>query len=306
MKKSLKTFSSVDKYNGYTILIYGELWEEGYIDGMIVQRAKFSKDGRKVMDLSMDHEGILLNRPYTRTRYFNMGWAICSPEDKFDENIGIEICKRRFRKSPLRTETGLFLTKDMVQALIENEIKYIKSHWSKFVHPTDKAENTVMKAFKAFADSVSKKKGESDINVWKEEKDEPTSYTEADSLTDEEKLMRKPPMFGSEETNDNSDAKEPGIGPGSYVRVLSKNEQEVPFTVAYVKDVDDNGIYCLWSMKFNDIFSSFRVNNTYFDTKTYSFRLATNQEVSDTLKEIEKKTSFHWNVSEKRLEFKYV
>lgn len=305
MKKSLKKFSSVDKYNGYTILIYGELWEEGYIDGMIVQRAKFSKDGRKVMDLSMDHEGILLNRPYTRTRYFNMGWAICSPEDKFDENIGIEICKRRFRKSPLMTETGLFLTKDMVQALIENEIKYIKSHWNKFVR-NQQSENTVMKAFKAFANSVSKKKEEPDINVWKEKKDEPTSYTDGELTTDEEKLMRKPPMFDTKETGDNSEAKEPGIGPGSYVRVLNKNGQEIPFTVAYVKDVDDNGIYCLWSMKFDENFSSFRVNNTYFDARTYSLRLATNQEVSDALKEIEKKTSFHWNVSEKRLEFKYV
>ena len=141
MKKSFKKFLKVRKYNGYTIMVYGERWEEGYIDGMIIQRAKFSKDGRKVMDLSTDHEEILLNRPYTRTRYFNMGWAICSPEDKFDETVGIELCKKRFRKSPLKTETGLFLTEDMINALLENEINYIEKNWSKFVHSNENTQN---------------------------------------------------------------------------------------------------------------------------------------------------------------------
>ena len=65
-----------------------------------------------------------------------MGWAICSPQDTYDEKAGIELCKKRFRKSPLTAKTGLFLTNDMVNAILDNEVNYIKAHWGKFV-PND-------------------------------------------------------------------------------------------------------------------------------------------------------------------------
>jgi len=313
MKKSLKKFSKVETFREHKILVYGELWEEGYVDGLVIQRAKFSRDGRKVMDISMDHEDILLNRPYIRTRYFNMGWAICSPEDKFDETVGIELCKKRFRKSPLKTETGLFLTKDMVNALIENEVNYIKKNWAKFAPKTLlPGEAEIMSAANKVVNVIKNvKKKEDDFDFWKVKKEEPTLYIE-DSLTEEEKLMRKPPMFNVEETIEvlkeatDECPVDTGVEAGSYVRVLSKTNQKIPFTVAYVKNVDDNGVDCLWLIKYGDNFSSFRINNTYLPKSRYFVRLATEKEVSDALKAIEEKTSFHWNVSEKRLEAKYV
>lgn len=132
MKRSFRTFKAQEQYKGFIILVYGEVWEEGYIDGIVLKRAKYTRDGREVLDVSKNDESILLTRPYTRTRLFNMGWAICNPADKFDEERGIELCKKRFRKTPLKAETGLFLTKDMCRAIVHNEVEYIKAHWDKF------------------------------------------------------------------------------------------------------------------------------------------------------------------------------
>ncbi len=140
MKKSLKTYSIKEEYNGHTILIYGERWEEGYIDGIVIKRARFSKDGERLMDKGISSENILLKRPYTRTRYFNMGWAICNPNDKFDFQTGVDICKKRFRKSPMETETGLFLTNDMIHAILKNEVDFIKKNWGKFCPEKKEAE----------------------------------------------------------------------------------------------------------------------------------------------------------------------
>lgn len=140
MKKSLKTYSIKEEYNGHTILIYGERWEEGYIDGIVIKRARFSKDGGRLMDKGISSENILLKRPYTRTRYFNMGWAICNPNDKFDFQTGVDICKKRFRKSPMETETGLFLTNDMIHAILKNEVDFIKKNWDKFCPEKKEAE----------------------------------------------------------------------------------------------------------------------------------------------------------------------
>lgn len=145
MKKRVKSFKVEDTFNGSIILVYGELWEDGYVDGMVIRRAKFSRDGRKMMDESTSSEEILFNKPYTRTRCFNMGWAICSCEDKYDLRTGIELCKKRFRKSPLKTETGLFLTKDMIQALLLNEVSFIKKNWQKFAPKSFSATREEMK-----------------------------------------------------------------------------------------------------------------------------------------------------------------
>lgn len=288
MKKSLKTFKTTGMYNGYTILIYGELWEEGYIDGMILQRAKFSKDGRKIMDLSMDHEGILLTRPYTRTRYFNMGYAICSPEDKYNEAAGIEICKRRFRKSPLKTETGLFLTKDMIHAIMCNEIDYIINHWDKFVHSKKNNNKKILEAAQRYSELIHGKKNVDNLE------DECTGKNEKCAC----KCETKNECVGNFER--------PGIGPDSYVRVLNTNENDDSVSIGYVKDLDDKGVNCLWIIKFGKNFSSFRVNSDKMYLLNEDIRPATKEEVSNALKAIENNTSFHWNVSEKRLEIKYI
>lgn len=118
---------------GHIIMVYGELWEDGKIDGLAVFPCKFTRDGKTVLEYEdKNTTSLLFSHPYSRTKHFNMGWAICNPEDKFDENVGIELCKKRFRKNDLTTQCGTFLTKDMIYAILANEILYIKNNLDKF------------------------------------------------------------------------------------------------------------------------------------------------------------------------------
>lgn len=272
MKKSLKNFSLTENYKGHTILVYGELWEEGYVDGIVIRRAKFSKDGRKVMDESITSEDILLNRPYTRTRYFNMGWSICSPMDRFDENVGIELCKKRFRKSPLKTETGLFLTKDMVQALLRNEIEYIKKNWAKFVH------------------------------------EEPNAFVNAAKKLNNA-FTRKQQVNETTTTQEVNETEKP-ISNGDYVRIFNPLKKNWPEVVGCVESVVDNNVYLKWVVKYGEnngvSFSSFSYSGIELTScLKENVRLATTEEISNALKNIEKNTRFHWNASTKQLEMKH-
>ena len=225
MKKSVKNFKLTENYKGHTILVYGELWEEGYVDGIVIKRAKFSKDGRKVMDESVSSEEILLNRPYTRTRYFNMGWAICTPDDKYDEQYGIELCKRRFRKSPLKTETGLFLTKDMVHALLRNEIHYIENNWKKFAPKSKEVDvesnsNTFLNRFQKFHRNSGN-------------------------------LKNKVEELKSAENNEVKN-QTPTFKPGDYVRIFKPEVEGWPVTIGCVSSVDDKNVYLKWVVKHGD------------------------------------------------------
>lgn len=135
MKKKFKAFEKIETLpNRSVVMVYGELWEDGYVNGVAVFPCKFSRDGRQVMEYDFSNSTSLhLSKPYSRTKYFNMGWAICAREDKFDHDKGVEICKRRFHDEPLTTQSGTFLTPDMITAIIANEVEYIKKHWEKYV-----------------------------------------------------------------------------------------------------------------------------------------------------------------------------
>lgn len=135
MKKRFKSYQMTDTLpSGQIIMVYGELWEDGKIDGLAVFPCKFTRDGKTVLEYETKNTtSLLFSHPYSRTKHFNMGWAICNPEDKFDENVGRELCKKRFRKSDITTQCGTFLTKDVIYAILANEIIYIKSNLGKFL-----------------------------------------------------------------------------------------------------------------------------------------------------------------------------
>ena len=112
------------------VFVYGEMTELPYQFGiaqvLMTPKGRIIRGvGKKpIMSVSDDTRG--------RIREFNMGWCICQKEDAFDFNKAVSIAKRRFSKSPLRTQTGLWLNGDMCRAIIENEAKYIASHLDKF------------------------------------------------------------------------------------------------------------------------------------------------------------------------------
>lgn len=146
MKKRRKTYlktghAYVGNGRNATILVYGELWETETVDGIFVQRVGLSRDGKRIIECGSGSVGVL-GAPYAKTKYFNMGWAICSPDDEYNEETGIKIAKSRFLKSPLSTQSGTFLTNDMIDAILDNEIRFIQNNLSKFYHPKDE-ENTI-------------------------------------------------------------------------------------------------------------------------------------------------------------------
>lgn len=113
--------------NVYTILVYGEVTEVKALDGIEVRRVRFRHGDNKVVD---NGESLFypLGENCSPSKELNFGWAICNPNDAFDENVGIEICKKRFSKSPIKTQDCRFLKEDMVLAILNQTAEYVANN----------------------------------------------------------------------------------------------------------------------------------------------------------------------------------
>lgn len=144
MKKRKKDYvltQKVDTPEGKAVvLVYGELWEDGFVDGLRIQRVGLSRDGGQILAHGPEMLSTL-SVPYARTKFFNFGWAICSPEDHYDEATGIHLAKRRFSMSPLSTQSGNLLTDDMNLAILQNELEFIINNFNKFYKRTGSSVN---------------------------------------------------------------------------------------------------------------------------------------------------------------------
>lgn len=118
-----------------TVFVYGELNETGLIDGFVMSRIKMTRKGHVIREESDDYVYWTSdeNATHAPVKEFNMGWAICDERDEFDREIGRRIAKKRFSKSPMKTQNGNFLTIDMCNAIVANECKYITEHIDKFL-----------------------------------------------------------------------------------------------------------------------------------------------------------------------------
>ena len=124
-------------HNGkkYTIMVMGSICETNEINGFYVLPVTFNVKNKKIRNIEYDKHVTVpgFNEYYARTKTFNMGWAICNGDDKFSMEVGETICRRRYSKSPMKTQNGRFLTKDMCQAIVDNEVKYIEEHIADFL-----------------------------------------------------------------------------------------------------------------------------------------------------------------------------
>ena len=113
--------------NVYTILVYGEVTEVKALDGIEVRRVRFRHGDNKVVD---NGESLFypLGENCSPSKELNFGWAICNPNDAFDENVGIEICKKRFSKAPIKTQDCRFLKEDMVLAILNQTAEYVANN----------------------------------------------------------------------------------------------------------------------------------------------------------------------------------
>lgn len=117
------------------ITIYGELDEHDFVDGVMVYPCSVKGKSKPIEPAYHSVNGKfipLYENSYGRTKEFSLGFAICSPEDDFDQDTAVKICKRRFKK-PIITQNGRMLTPDMIEAIMVNEIKYISEHIELFL-----------------------------------------------------------------------------------------------------------------------------------------------------------------------------
>lgn len=124
--KKKETF--VDSYGrNHVIFVYGELTKTNHLNGTAIAKVKYVSGDKRIVEIV--DEPTIINSTNSRSslKEFNFGWAICDPRDTFDEEKGIELCKKRFARTPLSTQEGKFLTDDMIEAILANEIEYLKA-----------------------------------------------------------------------------------------------------------------------------------------------------------------------------------
>jgi hypothetical protein len=128
MNKHIKKYHNykevVDK-NGvsHIVLVYGEVTENEHLYGYAP--VTFTRKGRAIKTVGEPVIIDTLNKFRSPLKQFNMGYAICNNTDKFNEEYGIKVAKRRFAKSPLSTQNGTFLNVDMIRSIVDNELDYI-------------------------------------------------------------------------------------------------------------------------------------------------------------------------------------
>lgn len=70
-------------------------------------------------------------------RELTIGVSICHAKDKFDENTGIDIAKQRIANGitsgTVSTEDATMLTKDMIDVIIDNKLKWFCEHIDRYV-----------------------------------------------------------------------------------------------------------------------------------------------------------------------------
>ena len=134
--KIITSFKEVE-HDGkkYSVFVYGELTEAKEINGFYVIPVSYNGKNKKIKDVAMHKRTIVpgFDQYSSKTKYFNMGWSICVEPDVFDYETGVELCKRRFSRSPMTTQNGRFLTPDMCQAIVNNEVEFIIRNIDKYL-----------------------------------------------------------------------------------------------------------------------------------------------------------------------------
>ena len=131
----------------YKIFVYGEVTEENTLDGVEVRRVRYQRGSGNVVSGGSETAVLPLGDNCSPTKSFNYGYAICAPGDEFDEKKGIEIAKKRFSKSPIKTQDCRFLKKGMVEAILQQSIEYVATH--ELAKVIEKAE-TMGRVFQTF------------------------------------------------------------------------------------------------------------------------------------------------------------
>lgn len=82
-------------------------------------------------------KGVLTYPTKVKTRTLTYAVSICHPDDDFDEEIGIELAKRRLNKKPLgQLHTTLITTlcEDQIKLILFGELNYVINNIDKYIN----------------------------------------------------------------------------------------------------------------------------------------------------------------------------
>lgn len=82
-----------------------------------------------------------INNIWETGRALNIGYAIYSPEDVYDEAFGVKLARKRSRTSPFCCMTSQFngeFNAETVEAIMDVKANYIKNNFDKFINRAKK------------------------------------------------------------------------------------------------------------------------------------------------------------------------
>lgn len=87
----------------------------------------------KIKNKNVEGLGIFLRN--VRKKTFSMGFSICMPEDKYDEQTGVNMAYKRALKDQkiIYTNSWSMLSDDQCRAIIQNEAEYVANNIQKYI-----------------------------------------------------------------------------------------------------------------------------------------------------------------------------
>ena len=117
--------------NRHIVTVVGKYKQE-YIQKEHIQKIPVYDDNGNITT------GDLSWKKKTLKRTLTVGYSICHPNDKFDEDKGIAYAKKRIKNNEglgtLTTSNATMLTKDLIEAILLCKLNYITHNLDKFTY----------------------------------------------------------------------------------------------------------------------------------------------------------------------------
>ena len=104
--------------------------------GKRIRETEHSFEETPVYNDSGSEQGVLMFKVKNKIRKFTMAYAICHPDDEFNEEIGIRLAKRRIETDPIGTVESYnvtMLNDDQNEMMVLTELAHIIKNIDKYI-----------------------------------------------------------------------------------------------------------------------------------------------------------------------------
>ena len=114
----------------HTVMVVGK-FTQSYVKSPVTENVKVEVKPNSFVKGELSFKRKQLHRSLT------VGVAICNPADKFDEEIGIKLAKKRIEKGEdagtVETNDVTMLTKDLILAELQCKLDFITKNIDKYI-----------------------------------------------------------------------------------------------------------------------------------------------------------------------------